>query len=65
MPIAGTHSALSTSVTQETGGSNLEDHEANYDPANQKLDSLELEDYLKNTGQWPAELVNANKDLID
>jgi hypothetical protein len=65
MPIAGTHSTLSTSVTQETGGSNLEDAESAYDAANQRLDNLELQDYLKNEGQWPSALVNANKDLIE
>lgn len=42
MPIAGTHNTLSTSVTQETGGSNLEDAEGTYDAANLKLDNLEL-----------------------
>jgi hypothetical protein len=50
MPIAGTHNTLSTSVTQETGGASLEEAEANYDAANQKLDEHELIDYLKNQG---------------
>lgn len=42
MPIAGTHAALSTSVTEETGGSNLDEAEKVVDAPNKKLDDLEL-----------------------
>jgi len=50
MPIAGTHNNLSTSITEETGASNLEDAEAVIDLPNKKLDELELVDYLTNEG---------------
>ena len=65
MPIAGTHANLSTSVTEESGADNLEAAEAVEDLPNKKLDELELVDYLTNDGQWPAELVSANKGLIE
>jgi len=65
MPIAGTHNTLSTSITEETGASNLEAAEAVVDLPNKKLDELELVDYLCNEGQWPADLVSVNKNLIE
>ena len=49
-PIAGTHATLATSVTEETGAANLEEVENTIDKPNQKLDDLELVDYLKNKG---------------
>lgn len=52
-------------MTEETGGEGLEAAEAACDPANKKLDDLELVDYLTNKGQWPVELVTANKQLIE
>lgn len=65
MPIAMTHKNLSTSVTEETGAENLDAAEQVVDLPNKKLDELELVDYLTNEGQWPAELVSANKNLIE
>ena len=49
-PIANTHDKLARLVTEETAGTDSTKLEAEEDEANQKLDELEMIDYITNQG---------------
>lgn len=48
LPISGTHDKLSKLVTEETAGTDSTKLDGEEDVANQKLDELEMIDYIKN-----------------
>lgn len=64
-PVANTLSDLATSVTEETGGQELESGVDYWDISNMKLDELELVDYLQNKGQWPEKLVSESPVTVE
>lgn len=76
-PIAGTLSSISTAATKKEESVEGEEEEAKStvaaevttqctDQANEQLNETELENYLRNKGEWPASLVNEKKlNLMD
>ena len=65
MPISGTLDNLAKLTPQEEGGDSLEEKETQIDESNQKLDELELVDYLKNSGQWTSDIVSEAKPKLE
>lgn len=52
-------------MPQEAGSEGLNEKEQEIDESNNKLDELELVDYLTNKGQWTTDIVTKAKPKLE